>query len=166
MGGTNRMPEISAMAWSGAEMWLAGFVGLVASAEDLLRRTISNWLPLTALAGGIACHALTAGWRGAGSALLGAVAGFFVFLIFYILGGMGGGDVKLMAGFGAILGIGRLLPAALLAAIFGGVLAVAVLGCSALRRRGKNAETGKAPAAIPYAPAIVMGAWLTLFSGV
>ena len=44
------------------------------------------------------------GWRGAGSALLGTLAGASVFLIFYLLGGMGGGDVKLMAGFGALLG--------------------------------------------------------------
>src|SRR2546421_7450001 len=31
------------------------------------------------------------GWRGAGSALLGTVTGAAVFLIFYLLGGMGGG---------------------------------------------------------------------------
>ena len=40
------------------------------------------------------------------SALL---AGAGVFLIFYLLGGMGGGDVKLMAGFGALLGAKLLL---------------------------------------------------------
>ncbi len=43
---------------------------------------------------------------GALYALAGAAAGFAVFLIFYLLGGMGGGDVKLMAGFGALLGAG------------------------------------------------------------
>ena len=144
-----------------AELGLATVVGIIASAEDLIRRTISNWLPITALAGGILCHSVARGWVGAGSALLGAVAGFFVFLVFYLLGGMGGGDVKLMAGFGAILGIGRLMPAAILAAILGGLIAAAVLGIAALRRRAR----GGAPAAIPYAPAIVLGGWLTLFSG-
>ena len=39
------------------------------------------------------------------------LAGAGVFLIFYLLGGMGGGDVKLMAGFGAVLGVPRLLEA-------------------------------------------------------
>ena len=46
--------------------------------------------------------------RAAGRALYalgGTVVGFAVFLIFYLLGGMGGGDVKLMAGFGALLGV-------------------------------------------------------------
>ena len=38
--------------------------------------------------------------------------GAVVFLIFYLLGGMGGGDVKLMAGFGAVLGVRQLLEAA------------------------------------------------------
>ena len=58
---------------------------------------------------------------GALTALAGTAAGFAVFLIFYLLGGMGGGDVKLMAGFGALLGTGRLLEAALWTAGIGGM---------------------------------------------
>ncbi len=69
------------------------------------------------------------------TALAGTVVGFAVFLIFYLLGGMGGGDVKLMAGFGALLGAGRLLEAALWTAGVGGIMAVAVLGWKALRRQ-------------------------------
>ena len=46
------------------------------------------------------------GWPGVLTALAGTAVGFAVFLIFYLLGGMGGGDVKLMAGFGALLGAG------------------------------------------------------------
>ena len=45
--------------------------------------------------------------------LIGTLAGFGVFLLFYLLGGMGGGDVKLMAGFGALLGGWKVLEAAL-----------------------------------------------------
>jgi prepilin peptidase CpaA len=155
------MFDLGALEMVKAELALAAIVGVIASAEDLIRRTVSNWLPITALAGGVLCHSVARGWAGAGSALLGAFAGFFVFLVFYLLGGMGGGDVKLMAGFGAILGIGRLMPAAILTAILGGLIAAAVLGFAALRRRA-----GGAPAAIPYAPAIVLGGWLTLFSGI
>ncbi|MBK5292472.1 MAG: prepilin peptidase [Acidobacteriia bacterium] len=147
-----------------AEVWVAGLVGTVATVEDLARRTVSNWLPALALAGGLAGHSVVEGWRGAGSALLGAVGGFCVFLVFYLLGGMGGGDVKLMAGFGAILGVGRLLPATLLAAVFGAAIAAGVLGVSAILRVLKKGGRTDRPLAIPYAPAIVMGVWLTLFA--
>ncbi len=63
---------------------------------------------LRRLASGLVLQTAQHGWRGAGSALLGTLAGAGVFLIFYLLGGMGGGDVKLMAGFGALLGVKRL----------------------------------------------------------
>jgi prepilin peptidase CpaA len=93
-------------------------VGLSASVEDLAKRRISNWIPVAAALAGFAIHIHGNGWKGALSAALGLVAGFCVFLVFYVLGGMGGGDVKLMAGFGAILGIERLLPAAFWTADF------------------------------------------------
>jgi len=101
-----------------------------------------------------------------------------VFLIFYLLGGMGGGDVKLMAGFGALLGAGRLLEAALWTAGVGGLMAVGVLGWKALRQQiGKwtgwtpsqavdlaplSLEEREREASIPYAPAIALGVWLSL----
>jgi len=68
--------------------------------------TLPNWIPAAALAGGFGWQIGQHGWRGAVTALAGTVVGFAVFLIFYLLGGMGGGDVKLMAGFGALAGYG------------------------------------------------------------
>ena len=90
-----------------------------------------------------------------------------MFLIFYLMGGMGGGDVKLMAGFGALLGTGRLLEAALWTAGIGGIMALVALGWKALRRSSRAAETLSAEereqeASIPYAPAIALGVWLSL----
>ncbi len=65
----------------------------------------------------------------------GRSTGFAVFLVFYLLGGMGGGDVKLMAGFGALLGFHQLIAAALWTAGVGGsIIAAGVLGVRALRR--------------------------------
>lgn len=142
---------------------LALVAGTAAVAEDLAWRRISNWTSGGALISGLACHAFGGGWSGLGRALLGAGAGFLVFLIFYLLNGMGGGDVKLMAGFGALTGIGSVLQAALLAAAAGGILAACVLGWARLRRLfGAEAPP---PKSIPYAPAIVAGAWLTLAAG-
>jgi prepilin peptidase CpaA len=148
-----------------AEMWIAGLVGAAATVEDLVRRTISNWLSLAALAGGFACQVALSGWRGALTAAAGAAAGFGVFLIFYLLGGMGGGDVKLMAGFGALLGASRLLHAAFWTALVGGIVAAVVLTIHMVRNRKTPSGPGrKQPLFIPYAPAIACGVWLALLS--
>jgi prepilin peptidase CpaA len=150
-----------------AQVWIAVLVGLAATIDDLARRQIANWIPAAALAGGFGWQIGQNGWRGVGYALAGAAAGFAVFLIFYLLGGMGGGDVKLMAGFGALLGAGRLLEAALWTAGVGGVLAVCVIAAKSAgrllsgTRRTPNQE-GQGKESIPYAPAITLGVWLSL----
>jgi prepilin peptidase CpaA len=149
------------------QVWIAIVVGLAAVIDDVARRHIANWIPAAALAGGFGWQIGRSGWAGAWTALAGTAAGFAVFLIFYLLGGMGGGDVKLMAGFGALLGTGRLLEAALWTAGIGGIMALAVLGWRALRRSGSapatlSAEEQEREESIPYAPAIALGVWLSL----
>lgn len=149
-----------------AQVWIAILVGVAAAADDLARRQISNWIPAAALAGGLGWQIGQNGWWGVLYSLGGAAAGFGAFLIFYLLGGMGGGDIKLMAGFGALLGAGRLLEAALWTAGVGGLLAIGVLGFRALRKRSGAKVSGAAPGgagdSIPYAPAIALGVWLSL----
>ena len=132
---------------------LAIILGCVATAGDLRRRVISNGICLGALAGGLICHAAKHGWAGLAASAAGALVGFSVFFVFYCRGGMGGGDLKLMAAFGALLGPHGILVAALLASIVGALMAAAAL---LIKRRRK---------AIPYAPAIVLGSWLALLAG-
>jgi prepilin peptidase CpaA len=157
-----------------AQAMLAAAVGVAACVDDLRRRQISNWISAAAFAGGMILQTVEHGWRGAGSALAGTLAGASVFLIFYLLGGMGGGDVKLMAGFGALLGVKRLLEAALWTAGCGGILALCVLGVRALKGTLAQKKSDEDDAAmvdhkhdrradsIPYAPAIAAGVWLSL----
>jgi prepilin peptidase CpaA len=154
-----------------AQALLAGGIGIAACIDDLRRRQISNWIPASALASGVVLQTVHHGWRGTGSALLGTVAGAGVFLIFYLLGGMGGGDVKLMAGFGALLGAKRLFEAALWTAGCGGIMALVVIATGLVRdlwtRRASSENKVAAPAdrradSIPYAPAIATGVWLSL----
>jgi len=157
-----------------AQVWIAILVGLAATIDDLKRRQIANWIPMVALIGGFAWQISHAGWLwGAVNALAGGAAGFGVFLVFYLLGGMGGGDVKLMAGFGALLGARRLLEASLWTAGVGGVIAILVLAgrplCrwvmarrAAMRGMPARAEVVGASNSIPYAPAITLGVWLSL----
>jgi len=127
-------------------------LGVAAAVEDLLWRRVSNWLTAGGVAGGLACAAW-GGWHGLGMAAAGTAVGFLILLPFHCWGAMGGGDVKLMAAFGALLGPSGILLAAGLAAVFGGLSAAAAL----LR----NPRT----AAIPYAPAIVLGAWVSFLGG-
>jgi prepilin peptidase CpaA len=160
-----------------AQIWIAGFVGVAAIIDDLARRRIANWIPCSAFLAGVALQSVQNGWRGAGSALLGTATGAAVFLIFYLLGGMGGGDVKLMAGFGAVLGVRHLLEAALWTAGCGGVMALLVILAGYLRQLWKKRNSAAVAAAggevvvdertkradsIPYAPAIALGVWLSL----
>jgi prepilin peptidase CpaA len=155
-----------------AQVWIAILVGLAAAADDLARRRIANWIPAAALAGGF-------GWQigqngvltGSLHALGGTAVGFAVFLIFYLMGGMGGGDVKLMAGFGALLGLPGVLWAALWTAAFGGVIAIGAVAWQTVRGAGRRILRRTATisggdremqGSIPYAPAIVLGVWLAL----
>ena len=159
-----------------AQVWIAGIVGVAAIVDDVSRRKIANWIPCSAFAAGLILQSVQGGWRGAGAALLGTAAGAGIFLIFYLMGGMGGGDVKLMAGFGAVLGVRRLLEAALWTAGCGGVMAALVITASAVRQIWRSKSSGKTESeqagsdsrrrlkadSIPYAPAIAAGVWLSL----
>ena len=126
-------------------------LGCAAVITDLRSRTIPNWLCGGGLGAGLLLGAWAAGWRGFGTAGAGAVAGFLVYFIPYWMGGLGGGDVKLMAAFGALLGPSDILVSAVLGAIAGAVLALASIAISKERK-----------GSIPYAPAIVTGVWLAL----
>ena len=132
--------------------WIAIGLGLAAVVEDLARRRVPNWLTAGGVAAGLACAAW-GGWHGLGMAAAGALVGFLILLPFHWCGAMGGGDVKLMAAYGALLGPSGILLAAVFAAVFGGLSAAGTL---LWRPR---------TAAIPYAPAIVLGAWISLLGG-
>jgi prepilin peptidase CpaA len=129
---------------------IAFLLGCAASWDDLRRRAIANWITAGGLAAGLVCQTALGGWRGLAWSAGGAVVGFAVFLIFYCLGAMGAGDLKLSAAFGALLGPAGILLAALLAAAIGAIMSSVYL---AWNRRAR---------AIPYAPALTLGAWLAL----
>jgi len=130
--------------------WLSGGLGLAASVVDLRTRQIPNWLTGAGAIAGIVCGA-SMGWRGLGMSLAGALVGFALMLPLHWMGAMGGGDVKLMAAFGALLG-----PVGILVAAVFGAIAGAMWGLGALLRGVR---------AIPYAPAIAAGVWVSLVGG-
>lgn len=121
---------------------------------DLRFRRIPNWACGLLFLAGVVAGGFEQGLSGVLWSLGGAWAGLLAFLILYALGGMGGGDIKLMAACGSLIGLRGLPVAITLSAIIGAVVAVATLIIA--RLLSKRAET------IPYAPAILAGSLLAL----
>jgi len=78
---------------------------LIATVTDLRAFKIYNVLTLPLLLSGPVYHGVLEGSPGLQNSLQGMIFGFAILFLFYVLGGMGGGDVKLMAGIGAWLGL-------------------------------------------------------------
>jgi prepilin peptidase CpaA len=109
----------------------ANIVALTAAAWDITTRKIPNPLVLAGFAAGLVLHLVYDGWHGLFTALLaGSLAGA-IFFVFYSAGGMGGGDVKLIAAVATLYGFANMPYLLVLTSLAGGVLAVAF----ALRHR-------------------------------
>jgi Flp pilus assembly protein protease CpaA len=110
---------------------------------DLRFRQIPDTLSVCLLALALAAtgfHLHRVGWL---DLLLGIALGFGAGLVLFILGGFGGGDVKLLASLGAVVGFRDELGVMFYMAILGGILAMV----ARVRRRPDYA----------YAPAIALG---------
>src|SRR5262245_56402507 len=134
----------------GSEIVLVCLV-VTAALTDLRSRRIPNWLTVSGAALGLALHSWSAGVNGALASVEGAVIGLASFIVFFLLGGMGAGDVKLFAAVGALAGPGPLV----LIFVFTGLLGGIVAGVIALRR-------GNLRASLPYGAVIAGGALISL----
>jgi len=101
-------------------------LGLCACVTDVQRGRIPNLLTFGGALAAIAYHFAAGGVTGGLSSLGGWLAGAALFFPFFVLRGMGGGDVKLLAAFGAWLGPTGALWAGLYAAVLGGIAALVV----------------------------------------
>jgi leader peptidase (prepilin peptidase)/N-methyltransferase len=81
--------------------------------------------------------------------------GFFYAIAVLSRGGMGGGDIKMMAMVGALMGWKSVLMTTFLGSLTG-----AVFGISLMIFKGKGRKTK-----IPFGPFLALGALITLFSG-
>lgn len=100
-------------------------VGLCAAAvwTDVRERRIPNGLALGAFFGGLAFR-VPLGFESVAFGLLAAVLAFVFGFLFFLLGGLGAGDVKFMAGVAAFVGTEGLLTGLLVMAVVGGLMAV------------------------------------------
>jgi prepilin peptidase CpaA len=103
-------------------------IAAIACIFDLRTRRIPNPITLGGAAAAF-CYALfVIGVNGLGVSVVGWIAGLALFLPFFLLGGLGAGDVKLLACLGAWLGPSGALWTALYGALAGGVMALVIAG--------------------------------------
>jgi prepilin peptidase CpaA len=110
--------------------WLVSFVLVEAALIDGKSLRVPNWLTFHFLLGALAY----AFWAGGSAALVwsleGAAVGLVCLLPLYAIGGMGAGDVKLMAGLGAWIGPFSAMWAFVSSALVGGLIAVGMMVAS------------------------------------
>lgn len=100
---------------------------LIGAGWDVATRRIPNWLTYGSLATGLVFRACFSGWHGVWYGVAGALVGGGIFLVFFLVHGMGAGDVKLMAAIGGLAGLGQVVIIVLASAIAGGILALAFM---------------------------------------
>ncbi len=166
---------------------IVGAFVAVAAVSDLRTRRLPNWLTVPAFAAAVLAHTAVNGLGGLGFALMGFATGFGILLVLWLIGGGGGGDVKLMGALGAWLGssltVAVFLSSTVLAAVATAVILLAGTfsrGYRQVHRRyirpgakgrpagnkhsGEDArrEAQMQRRVMPYAVPVALGTWAVL----
>ena len=82
-------------------VWFVTITLVVAAVIDGIKLKVPNWITFPMIISGWIYSGIAYGFEGVGLSLLGAAVGLLLLLPAYAIGGMGAGDVKLLAGVGA-----------------------------------------------------------------
>jgi leader peptidase (prepilin peptidase) / N-methyltransferase len=129
---------------------------LIVSGIDLAHQIVPDAITLPGMLIGVGTSALLTP-VGLSNALLGLCLGGSLFLLIAVLsrGGMGGGDIKLIAMIGAFLGWQAVLVTIFMAAMLSAVVGLSLI---LLKQKGR-----KDP--IPFAPFLALGAFVAMLWG-
>jgi len=108
-------------------MLVVAAVALIAAVIDVRSFKVHNCLTVPLALSGLLFHTLHTGFGGFAFAFLGLLVGFSTLIVFYALGGIGAGDVKLMAGVGAWLGIWLTLDVVIITGLATGAYSLVVI---------------------------------------
>jgi prepilin peptidase CpaA len=108
-------------------IWLVTAVLVVAAVIDGYKLKVPNWITFPMILSGWAYSFYAFGFAGLGWSFIGTAVGLAVLMPAYAVGGMGAGDVKLMAGIGAWVWGTLTFFAFCASAVVGGALAVAMV---------------------------------------
>jgi prepilin peptidase CpaA len=93
----------------------------IAVIEDVRRQKIPNLVTFPGMVVAIVLHCLSTGLNGFLFSTGGLAVGMGLFLIPYMMGGMGAGDIKLMGAAGAVFGPKGIIIASILVVLAGGL---------------------------------------------
>lgn len=94
---------------------------------DITSRKILNIITLPTIVFGLIYNILSTGFAGFLFSGKGFLVGLALLLIPYLLGGMGAGDVKLMAAIGALMGTSYVFYSFIYTALIGGVIGILLI---------------------------------------
>lgn len=114
---------------------LAIVTASIACVTDLRSRRIPNVLTFSSALAAVLFHAVNGAGPGLWQACAGWAIGIAFFFIPFALGGLGGGDVKLMGALGAWLGPTAAVGLGLYAGVAGGLLAIGVAASTGYLRQ-------------------------------
>jgi prepilin peptidase CpaA len=111
-----------------APQWVCVFIVAACTTTDLLYRRIPNWITIPAVIVALIYNGLANGWvAGIQSSLAGLTLGCALLIPPFAMGGMGGGDVKLLGALGAWMGGLNVLNIFLFSAWAGALGAVVIM---------------------------------------
>ena len=155
---------------------LLPFIGVVvfvtiAVVIDVRSRRIPNWLTISAFVLGLVFNIVVGGLPGLWLSLGGFAVGFGTLLVLWLIGGGGGGDVKLMGAVGAWVGAVPTVMIFLGSAIFAVLCTVGIMSWQHIGGPRKEVAAENMGVAtnktalkqyIPYAVPVGMATWLLL----
>lgn len=158
-----------------SETWLllvcVAVFTITAAISDYRTRRIPNELSLIAFVLGVGFQAWHGGWAGVGEAAVAFAVGFGLFLVLWLIGGGGGGDVKLMGALSVWLGVSLIWQVALFSTVLVAIYSVFVSVTKNKSSRSEPSVSGgtpplasrkKEPIRVAFAIPVALATWLVI----
>lgn len=116
-------------------IWTVSIVLVVAAVIDGWKLKVPNWITFPMILTGWAYSYASGGWPGLGWSLLATFFGLALLYGIYMIGGMGAGDVKLLAGIGAWVHAEHTWNIFAATAIVGGIMALCMVAYTGAWRK-------------------------------